>query len=588
MHSDTLIDSKDLLAAGFGRKSLPLFVFILLISVVLVSTVVSESRADEVSATVSVGTAPFEIAVHAASSTALVTNSSSSTVSRIRTTDMTVTTTISVGSSPRGIAIDQAGQYAYVTAFGSNKIWRINLSTNIATSWATVEGRPYDIVIDPTGTYLYVSNDGSSSVSRVATADASVVNISVGGYPRSIAITADGSKVIVVRDGGADVIVIIDTATRVISTYSVDSFPTTVVTGSDSDFAYVGNTRSIMKVNVSTGAIVSSFSVDGTDGLMIDPSGRYIYGTENFFYETVGVDRHYFIRKYSLVQGKYLERVRTGSGPRGIAFDSASNKLLVANARDTTVSVLTFQSKYDQTINFDPGNSTYLTVSGKADKFTLSGTATSGLSLDFVSTTLDICKVVDSALVRISVGSCIIRASQEGDLLWNSATSIDKTIAILADPSPPADKEPEKNAPANSGPTASSSTTTVAPRTASSTTTTIAQISSTSIPQSVNLTTPTVNMPTVNTPTVVTPTVAAPKVTTSKSATAKSIASYAKLTVLSTSKVTLKVVSGYAKICRVSGTSLKGLKAGTCKVAVTVKPKKGASKSKTVSLKVTK
>jgi YVTN family beta-propeller protein len=572
MHSDTLIDLKELFAARFGRKSLPLLICFLLISAMLISVVESESRADEVSATVSVGTAPFEIAVHAASSTALVTNGSSSTVSRIQTTDLTVTATISVGTSPRGIVIDQSGQYAYVTAFGSNKIWRINLSTNIATSWATVESRPYDIAIDPTGTYLYVSNDGSSSVSRVATADASVVNISVGGYPRSIAITADGSKVIVVRDGGADAIVIINTATRVAATYSVYSFPTTVVTGSDSDFAYVGNTRSIMKVDLSTGAIISSFSVDGTDGLMIDPSGRYIYGTENFFYETVGVDRHYFIRKYSLAQGKYIERVRTGSGPRGIALDSASNKLLVANARDTTVSVLTFKSKYNQTINFDPGTSIYLTVSGKAETITLSGTTTSGLSLDFASTTSDICKVVDSTLVRIKVGSCTLRASQAGDSIWNPATSVDKTVSVLADPFLPADSEPERIVPSNSGPTTSVPTTTIAPRT------TIAGISSTSIPQSVNLTTPT----------VVTPTAVAPMVTMSKTATAKSIASYAKLTVLSTSKVTLKVVSGYSKFCKVSGTSLKGLKAGTCKVAVTVKPKKGASKSKTVSLKVTK
>jgi hypothetical protein len=93
---------------------------------------------------------------------------------------------------------------------------------------------------------------------------------------------------------------------------------------------------------------------------------------------------------------------------------------------------------------------------------------------------------------------------------------------------------------------------------------------------------------TVNTPTVVTPTVLAPKVTTSKSVTAKSIATFAKLTVVSTSKLSLKVVASSVKFCKVSGMSLKGLKAGTCKVTVTVKPKKGASKSKTVSLKVTK
>jgi hypothetical protein len=98
----------------------------------------------------------------------------------------------------------------------------------------------------------------------------------------------------------------------------------------------------------------------------------------------------------------------------------------------------------------------------------------------------------------------------------------------------------------------------------------------------------TVNTPTVTTPIVVKPTVSMPKVTMSKSASALSIASYAKLTVVPTSKLSLKVVTSSAKFCKVSGTSLKGLKAGTCKVTVTVKPKKGASKSKTVSLKVTK
>ena len=79
-----------------------------------------------------------------------------------------------------------------------------------------------------------------------------------------------------------------------------------------------------------------------------------------------------------------------------------------------------------------------------------------------------------------------------------------------------------------------------------------------------------------------------PKVTMSKSTTAKSIASYAKIKVLSTSKVSLKVVPSYAKYCKVSGTTLKGVKAGSCKVTVTVTPKKGRATSKTVTLKVSK
>ena len=80
---------------------------------------------------------------------------------------------------------------------------------------------------------------------------------------------------------------------------------------------------------------------------------------------------------------------------------------------------------------------------------------------------------------------------------------------------------------------------------------------------------------------------AAPTVTKSKSATAKSIAIFAKIPVLSTSKVSLKVVSGYTKFCKVSGTSLKGIKAGTCKVTVTVTPKKGKTKSHKAKVVVT-
>ena len=68
--------------------------------------------------------------------------------------------------------------------------------------------------------------------------------------------------------------------------------------------------------------------------------------------------------------------------------------------------------------------------------------------------------------------------------------------------------------------------------------------------------------------------------------TAKELATQAKLAMPSGSKVSLKVVSSTAKYCKVIGTTIKGLKVGTCKVTVTVKPKKGASKSRTLTLKV--
>lgn len=75
---------------------------------------------------------------------------------------------------------------------------------------------------------------------------------------------------------------------------------------------------------------------------------------------------------------------------------------------------------------------------------------------------------------------------------------------------------------------------------------------------------------------------------TKKAVTGKSIAQFAKLVIPKNSKLSLNVALSSKKICRVIGTSIRGLKAGTCKVTVSAKPKTGKTQSKTVSLKVSK
>lgn len=76
------------------------------------------------------------------------------------------------------------------------------------------------------------------------------------------------------------------------------------------------------------------------------------------------------------------------------------------------------------------------------------------------------------------------------------------------------------------------------------------------------------------------------KLSRTASKTAKALATQAKLAMPFGSTVSLRVVPSSAKYCKVTGTTIKGLKVGTCKVTVTVKPKKGASSSKTLTLKV--
>jgi hypothetical protein len=79
-----------------------------------------------------------------------------------------------------------------------------------------------------------------------------------------------------------------------------------------------------------------------------------------------------------------------------------------------------------------------------------------------------------------------------------------------------------------------------------------------------------------------------PALSLKRSATAKSIAGFAKLTVVKSSKVTVRVLATSSRYCKAVGASVKGLRAGSCKVKVTVTPRKGKSISRTVTLKVSK
>ena len=66
----------------------------------------------------------------------------------------------------------------------------------------------------------------------------------------------------------------------------------------------------------------------------------------------------------------------------------------------------------------------------------------------------------------------------------------------------------------------------------------------------------------------------------------KWLASHSGLSVLETSRVSAKVLPTYEKYCKIVGATLKGLRTGTCKVSVTVTPKRGKAITKTITLKI--
>ena len=72
-----------------------------------------------------------------------------------------------------------------------------------------------------------------------------------------------------------------------------------------------------------------------------------------------------------------------------------------------------------------------------------------------------------------------------------------------------------------------------------------------------------------------------------KSITRACLAKNAKITISSSSKVKIKVATSSTKLCKLSGPSIKSLKAGTCSATMTVTPKKGKAKSYKVKVVIT-
>ena len=100
----------------------------------------------------------------------LLSNRVSGSVSVISTATNTVTATITVGSDPYGVAVTPDGAYAYVTNANGNTVSVISTSSNTVTATVTVGSNPFGVAVTPDGAYAYVTNWGDNTVDVGSTA----------------------------------------------------------------------------------------------------------------------------------------------------------------------------------------------------------------------------------------------------------------------------------------------------------------------------------------------------------------------------------------------------------------------------------
>ncbi len=195
------------------------------------SVSVIDVATDIVTATVTVGDAPKNVAITPDGTKVYVTSLSSHDVSVIDVaTKMVIATVWLGGLNPTDIATSLDGTKVYVVDTLEGYISVIDVATDMVTAIIPVGDSPESIAITPDGKKIYVTNGFSGNVHVIdVTSGIITTTVTVGYIPLGIAITPDGTKVYVTNDASYNVSVIEVATDIVIATVTVESSPTDIV-----------------------------------------------------------------------------------------------------------------------------------------------------------------------------------------------------------------------------------------------------------------------------------------------------------------------------------------------------------------------
>ena len=333
-----------------------------------------------------------------------------------------------------------------------------------------------------------------------------------------------------------------------------------------------------MATAVADGALDTTFDTDGkvTTAVAVGDEGKAIAIQSNGKILVVGDDMANFeIVRYNTdgsldttfdTDGKVTTDIGTSTTDtaNAVAIQSDS-KIVVAGTsssdfaviRYTTTGALDTTFDTDGKVTTDIGTSTTDTANAVAiqsdSKIVVAGTSSSDFAVIRYTTTGALDTTFDTdGKVTTDIGTSSFDTGSAVAIQSDSKIVVAGRISV-AGPPVFAVARYEVTATSPSSSSTSSTSTTVA---AVATTTTVAAAAAA-------------------TTTTVAPKVA-PIVSRKKAATLKSIAVFGKMTVPSGAKVTAVVAKSSKTICRVTGTAVKGIKKGTCRVAITVKTKTGA------------
>lgn len=221
----------------------------------------------------------------------------------------------------------------------------------------TSKGAPVEMAFSPDGKTAWVSNyamygrnfspegrDACTSakgisdsyVYRIDTTSYAIERVvRVGAVPKYVAVTPDGSKVLVTNWCSMDLSVIDARTAKVVATVPLQgAHPRGIAVSPDSHVAYVAimGSDKVMRVDLRTDAARPfAHTGEGPRHVVISPDGRTIYVTNNGSGTVSAVDAK---------TGTVKRSVKVGHEPRSMALSSDGRALYVVNYDDATVDKL--------------------------------------------------------------------------------------------------------------------------------------------------------------------------------------------------------------------------------------------------------
>ncbi len=267
----------------------------------------------------------------------------------------------SVVASGTGLFFAQNMMYRHnVMVFdrGGNVLARIPDDVDLAAygvkGGVKAQGSPVEAAFLPDHSYVYVSNYKMYGPGFTPTADDNCgrakwddsyvykINtttfaiekvIATGSVPKFMAVTPDGSRLLVSNWCGFDVTVI-DTATDTpVTRIDVGRHPRGIAVTNNGRYAYVtvmGESK-IVKIDLRSNAVIGRVPDAGSTPrhLLLSPDDRYLYVSNN---------HENLVRKIDLAAGVAVAKARTGVETRTMAMADDGESLYVVNYEDGTVS----------------------------------------------------------------------------------------------------------------------------------------------------------------------------------------------------------------------------------------------------------